>query len=132
MYHHNSFHKKDLYLFFAKYFFSVTLLPFHFHLFIFIDKFPKLRKDPVVDIALVGKRIRITCTIDTIEKSRGDTRYEIEFFEGTVTRNGKLGKSLGTKTLKGNETVAFIENSDNNKLFELSNEVGQQVLFLTN
>ena len=97
-------------------------------MFVFIDKFPKLRKDPEVDIALVGKRIRITCTIDTIEKSRADARYEIKFFNGTATRDGKL--LVGTKTLEGNETVAFIENSDNNKLFELSNEVGQSLLYI--
>lgn len=81
-----------------------------------------MRKDPVVNVVLVGKRIRITCTIDSINKSE-DSQYEIEFFEGTATQDGRLGKSLGNKTINGSETVAFIENSENDEKFELSNEV---------
>ena len=82
-----------------------------------------MKKNPVIKIALVGKRIRITCTIDPIIKSRNDARYKVEFFEGTIKDDGKFGKSVGIKILKGNENVAFIENSENNQKFKLSNEV---------
>ena len=71
---------------------------------------------------MVNNKIRIKCTIDSIDKSE-DARYQVEFFEGTITKNGDFGKSIGIDILKGDENFAFIENSENDEKFELSNEV---------
>lgn len=76
----------------------------------------------MINIGLVNKRIRIKCSIDSIDKSE-DARYQVEFFEGSITRNGDFGKSIGVKILKGIESVAFIENSKNDIKFKLSNKV---------
>ena len=79
------------------------------------DNYPKT-KAPTIDIKLVNNKIRLICEVSSTDTS-ASVRHEMGFYQVVPD------KLLATKILAGAENEAFIENSEQNHLFKLSNDV---------